>query len=225
MALKQLFNEEHFNKFIDLFEDDLKNNREPYYKFPKCNSYKMQLLLNLLTASHHTYIQVEIKDNETKLESLKYKMRINKICSYKLLLHCLKNYTFEYIENLDLLNHYNGNDRIVNSTYSIHNKKIPLYLSPEYREFIRPYDYNKLNSPLNRTIYDNLLHKTVKEFETYFKTIPQIINSQKKIVRWYKQQLTVRKTRLLLTSYRQLNKRKFQLPTDIICNKILKLNY
>jgi len=223
MALKQLLNEEHFNKFINLFEDDLKNNREPYYKFPKCNSYKMQLVLNLLTASHHTYIQVEIKDNETKLENLKYKMRINKICSYKLLLHCLKNYTFEYIENLDLLNHYNGNDRIVNSIYSIHKKRIPIDLSST--EFIRPYDYNKLNSPLNKTIYDKILIKTVNEFEAYFKKIPQIINSQKKIVSWYRQQSKIRKTRLLITSYCRLNKIKLQLPTEIICNKILKINY
>lgn len=223
MALKRLLNEEHFNKFINIFEDDLKNNRKPDYKIIKCKSYKIKLILNLLTASDHTYIQVDIEDNETKLEYLKYKLRLNKIYSYKLLHHCLKNYLFEYIENFNLITDFNRNDRLVNSIYHIHNKKIPMaVLSPQYREFRSKYDYTNLHSPLNRTIYDDVLHKTVKEYNTL---LNKVINSQKKIVRWYIHQTKIRKIRLLLTSYRQLNKRKIQLPNDIICNKILKLNY
>jgi hypothetical protein len=184
----------------------------------------MEIAYNLL-CDDNIYILVKINDNETKLESLKYKMRFDKICAYKLLIYILKNYLKEYIID------YIELDRVIcyfqgireGSFYIQHNKYRKGEMShQEYEEYFNKYDYNKLTSPLNKTIYDNILHKTVKEYEILYK---KIMNSQKKIVRWYRHQTKIRKTRLLLTSYYHLNKRKLQLPTEIICNKILKINY
>jgi hypothetical protein len=227
MALKQLLNEEHFDKFIHIFKNELKNDHtneiSKYYtrRFIHCKSHEMDIALNILCRDT-TFIHIIINDNETKLENTKYKMRLNKICSYKLLTYILKNYLKQYIIDYKLLDHQDGYDRIVNSVFGIKHLKMDILSEEDYIEYLNKYKYNELTSPLNKTIYDDILHKTVKEFNTLYN---KIMNSQKKIVRWYRQQKINRQTRLLLTSYYRLNKRKLQLPTEIICNKILKINY
>ena len=222
MALRQLLNEEHFNKFIDMFEDGVKKyNIKIHTRFS--TFHKINLFCNFIYCDHYN-VKINIKDNETQVQSLKHKMRLYKIYKYKLIIHIMKNNAIEYLSykydeakfGPSFISKYDK----YKCSFDVNCKKWPSKFSQEYHNYFKNYDLNYLLDDSYPTIYDDILRKTDEELKSLLNKIKE---SQKKIVKWYKKQKQIRKTRLLLTSYRQLNKRKFQLPTEIICNKILKL--
>ena len=247
--LYQLFNEDYFNRLIPKFEGAFKEYQE-YDEYD--NREKMQYALSDVFLDPSLYINVSIKDLlTTKKEMIKYKFRMNQICRNKLLIYILKTYPVEHLKYNKYLNmtssdyeiKYETTDKALNKHFNeyfecykyykrthqelyIHNdpatQKYLNYLE-QYKCLDKFFQEQTSIFPSEPTIYDNELERTTNEYKTL---LNKTINSQKKIVRWYKNQRQIRKARLILTTVYRLNQKQIKLPNDIIYNKIMRLkNY